>query len=138
MDGGASHDEGQLQLHRAPLLMDGLGSITKIEVQAGKVLRRNYDEFNSKPQPVLDPTAKPAPLWIETGEQLNSHKQGAPALTVEAMYDTCKTVLQADLTSHQKRYLAFDQRGFLTRCFTVDTRIMDDAPQVGVPSFTID
>lgn len=121
----------------------GFGSITKVEVQAGKVVRRSYEAFNSKPQPVLDPTAKPAPLWIETGEQLNSpklnsHPQGAPALTAEAMYDTCKTVLQADLASHQKRYLAFDQRGFLTHCFTIDTRMMDDAPQVGVPSFTID
>ena len=116
----------------------GFGSITKVDVQAGKVVRRSYDEFNSRPQPVLNPAAKPAPLWVESAAQLNSHTQGAPALTVEAMYDTCKTVLQADLASHQKRYVAFDQRGFLARCFTVDTRMMDDAPQVGVPSFTID
>ncbi len=116
----------------------GFGSFTKIEVQAGKVVRRSYDEFNSKPQLVPNAATKPAPLWIETGEHLNSHKQGAPALTVEAMYAACKTILQTELTSHQKRYLAFDKRGFLAHCFTLDTRIMDDAPQMGVPAFVID
>ncbi len=115
----------------------GFGSITKVDVHAGKIVLRSYDEFNSKPQLAPNPAVKPAPLWVETGEQLNSHKQGAPALTVEAMYATCKTVLQAELAAMQKRYLAFDKRGFLAHCFTVDTRIMDDAPQLGVPAFVI-
>ena len=116
----------------------GFGSITKVEVHAGNVVRRSYDEFNSKPQLAPNPVVKPAPLWVETGTQLNSHKQGAPALTVETMYDTCKTVLQAELAAKQKRYLAFDKLGFLAHCFTIDTRIMDDAPQLGVPAFVID
>lgn len=107
-------------------------------MQTGKLVRRSYDEFNSKPQLAPNAAAKPAPLWVETDEQLNSHKQGAPALTVEAMYGECKALLQTELTSHQKRYLAFDKRGFLAHCFTVDRRIMDDAPQVGVPAFVID
>ncbi len=113
----------------------GFGSITKIEVQAGKVVRRTYDEFNSKPQPTLEAAIKPAAPWVETGEQLNSRKQGAPALTVEALYDTCKTLLQTERATHLTLYLGFEKRGFLSHCFIVDKRIMDDAPQLGVPAF---
>ena len=40
--------------------------------------------------------------------------------------------MQAELAPHEKRYVRLNEDGLLLACFSVDTRIADDAPIKGV------
>jgi hypothetical protein len=57
---------------------------------------------------------------------------------MEEMYAEAKKILAKDLPVHEKRYLAFDKQGLLSHCFTVDTRIADDSPTVGIAPFQLE
>jgi len=110
----------------------GFGHVTEIIVQDNKVVERRYREFNRRePQPV-PPGDGPAYKWVEKGKELGSHKEGAAVKTVDELYQEAAMVLKRDLPEHEKRYLTFDKQGLLKSCFTVDTRIADDAPTKGV------
>ncbi len=118
----------------------GFGRETEIVVRNNKVVERRYREFNNRPVlPVAPPKpGKPAPkppqgkTWVEKGTDLGSHKQGAAIKTLDELYAEAKRVLGRELPQFQKRYLRFNKQGLLLSCFTVDTRIADDAPTKGV------
>ena len=105
---------------------------TQIIVRGNKVVGRSYREFGP-PQP-LAPGQKPpeGKGWDEKGKDLGSHKQGAAIKTLDQLYEEAAQVLKRDLPQHKRRYLRFDKQGLLLSCFTVDTRIADDAPTPGV------
>lgn len=114
--------------------MLGNGHETTIVVRANKVAERRYRAWET-------PTIGSAPgeippkketTWTEKGKQLGSHKKGAPLRTLDDLYKEAKQTLSRERSPHEKIYLRFDKKGLLNACFTVDTRIMDDAPIVGV------
>ena len=74
----------------------------------------------------------PARIWTEKGDQLGSHKKGAPLKTLDELYLDAQKVVEKQLSPEQRLYVTFDKQGLLQSCFYVDTRIMDDAPKTGV------
>lgn len=68
----------------------------------------------------------------EEGEDIGKNAGWAKPLTLDEIYSIAEQVLSKKLDEHQKLYIKFDDKGILTHCFTIDTRIMDDAPKHGV------
>jgi predicted secreted protein len=114
----------------------GFGNETEIVCQNNKVIQRNYREWKGGPamiRPPGAPAAKPKGIsWSEKLGQIGSHKKGAPAKTLDQLYAEARKVLETKLPPHQKRYVSYDKQGLLKSCFSVDTRIADDAPRKGV------
>ncbi len=110
----------------------GLGHSTEIIVRDHKVAERRFQAFNLREPKPVKPGEAPEYKWIETGDKLGTHKEGAPVKTVDELYKEAATVLKSELTENEKLYLRFDAKGLLQLCFTVDTRIADDAPIKGV------
>jgi hypothetical protein len=112
----------------------GFGHETTISVRNNKVAERKYREWSGRPQ-VVRPGAPPKPegvSWTETGDELGSHKKGAPLKTLDELYAEAQKILDTELEPHQRLYVRFNDQGLLLSCFYVDTRIADDAPQTGV------
>lgn len=112
----------------------GFGHETELVVRDNKVTERRYREWSGQPVP-LEPgkTSKPqGKTWTEQGEQLGSHKEGAPPKTLDQLYEEAAKILDEKLEPHHRLFVRFDDRGLLKSCFYVDTRIADDAPQTGV------
>jgi len=118
----------------------GARTETEIVVQKNKVTGRRY-KVTGGAGPVLElpvpggAPAKPAApeyKWTERGGEVGSNKGGAPAKTLDELYDDAEKVLAHALSPSEKRYFKVDGQGLLKSCFYVDTRIADDAPTTGV------
>ncbi|MFT5127189.1 MAG: hypothetical protein ACI8W8_000790 [Rhodothermales bacterium] len=103
----------------------GLGNQTEIIVRNNFVSERKFREFGG--QPGTEPKT-----WTETGTQLGDRRGAAPPLSLDQLYIDAAAVLARELKPEERRYLKFDKRGLLLSCFTIDTRIADDAPINGV------
>lgn len=113
----------------------GFGHVTEIVVHDNKVVERRFRSFSGRPVPVRpgQPVAEPEGVaWSEKGDEIGKHKDAAPAKTLDELYAQAAEVLERELPAHERRYLRFDEQGLLLACFTVDTRIADDAPTKGV------
>ena len=115
----------------------GFGHETTVVIKDNKVAERRYREFKApsrRPVP-KNPNVKPkpaGPLWVEKGKELGSHKKGTAAKTLDQLYMEAAEVAKRKLPSNLRRYFRVDKQGLLLSCFTVDTRIADDAPSKGV------
>ena len=110
----------------------GVGGETKIVVKNNKVVERSYREFQRR-QPVRPGTEpKDDTKWVEQGDAIGSQKQGAPAKTLDQLYQEAEKIAQRELKEFEKRYVRTNPQGLLLTCFIVDTRIADDAPIEGV------
>lgn len=118
----------------------GARTETEITVRNNQVVGRRY-KVTGPPVPVPIPPspdgAPPKPeaptyKWTEQGEAIGKNKEGAPAKTLDQLYAQAQEVLARKLPEHERRYVQFDKQGLLSSCFTVDTRIADDAPINGV------
>jgi type IV secretory pathway VirB10-like protein len=112
----------------------GFGHETEIVARDNKVTERRYREWSGQPVPVEPgkPSQDRGKSWTETGDDLGSHKKGAPPKTLDELYVEAQGILNKKLEPHQRLYVRFDKQGLLSSCFYVDTRIADDAPQTGV------
>ena len=115
----------------------GFGHETTVVIKDNKVVERRYREFKRRPPVAVPnkPNVKPqpaGPLWVEKGKELGSHKKGAAAKTLDQLYQEAAEVAKRKLPSNLRRYFRVDKQGLLLSCFTVDTRIADDAPTKGV------
>ena len=116
----------------------GAGTETEIVIRNNKVAGRRYKVTGPPvliaPTPNGEPPKPEAPTykWTERGEEVGNNKDGAPAKTLDELYAQAKEVLVRELPEHEKLYVRFDKQGLLSSCFTVDTRIADDAPTNGV------
>jgi hypothetical protein len=118
----------------------GFGHETTIVIRDNKVAERRYRSWSGQPQIVapVEPgkapqAAKPdGESWTEKGKDLGSHKKGASAKTLDDLYAIAAEVATRELSDFEKRYIRFDEQGILQSCFTIDTRIADDAPRNGV------
>jgi hypothetical protein len=111
----------------------GFGHSTTIIVRDNKVTERRFEEFSNQPVPV-DPNnpAPPKKGFTETGDQIGKNAKGAPAKTLETLYDEAAKVVNAKRSDNEQLYFGVDARGLLNHCFTRDRRIADDAPRQGV------
>ena len=113
----------------------GVGHETKVIVRDNKVVERRFRSFDGPPvlvkpgQPATQPKGK---TWSEKGKSLGTHKAGAPPKTLDQLYSEAFQNLKLELKEHERRFVRFDKQGLLLSCFTVDTRIADDAPGKGV------
>lgn len=107
----------------------GFGHTTTIVVANNKVVERRYEEFNRQAPP--PPGAKPNG-FVEKGDGIGTNKKGAPARTLDELYQDAVAIASKPLPKHLRRYIRTNQSGLLLSCFTVDTRIADDAPTQGV------
>ena len=113
----------------------GFGHETEIVVRNNEVAERRYRSFSGRPVPVRPGQPAPKPegtSWVERGDDLGTHKEGAPPKTLDELYAEAAQVLKRPLPEFERRYVRFDKQGLLLACFTVDTRIADDAPTKGV------
>lgn len=121
----------------------GFTTETEIVVQNNKVTGRRYKETKgfggAGPLPIAPPPegepVKPAPpkyKWTERFDEVGKNKEGAAAKTLDELYEEAQVVIARELPEFERRYVRFDDQGLLKSCFTVDTRIADDAPTKGV------
>lgn len=115
----------------------GFGHETDVIVRNHKVVERRFRLLNGQPVDVgpnpEKPNRKPTGgKWAEKGENLGTHKNGAPAKTLDELYVEALKVVSRGRDEHERFYLRFNKQGLLLECFTVDTRIADDAPRKGV------
>ncbi|QEG38966.1 hypothetical protein [Roseimaritima ulvae] len=123
---------GNYSYHVVTSSFSGFRSVTEIVVRENQVSERRYRETNRnapRPDGAQDNTEY---KWVEQADQLGTHQQGAPAKTLDQLYQQAAEILKQERPEHEKLYLRFDKQGLLQACFTVDTRIADDAPLNGV------
>lgn len=116
----------------------GFGHETTIVVAHNKVIERRYRTFNRR-RPIAPArpggAAPPQPegkSWVEKGKTIGTHKQGAPAKTLDECYQVALETAQKPLKEFERRYIRSDKQGLLVSCFIVDRRIADDAPRNGL------
>ena len=110
----------------------GFGSETVIVVQNGKVTERRYRSWMRPMAVTPGEKTEPKPDWVEMADNIGKHKDGAPARTMEQLYDEAEKAAEQKLQPFEKRYVKTDSRGLLEYAFIVDKRIADDAPRKGV------
>lgn len=111
----------------------GFGHSTTIFVEKGKVVKRQFEAWDSpKAPPVSGVAPMPGKTWVEEEDQIGKHQEGANAKTLDELYDVAEKVVHTKLENFQKLYLQMDNAGLLRHAFIVDTRIADDAPRKGV------
>lgn len=105
------------------------GHETRIFVKNGTVVRRTF-----RPIAMVDkPTGEsPFEKWKEEGDQLGTHRDGAPVKTLDQLYESSIKIASKKLESTERRFVKIDNRGLLLECFIIDTRIADDAPKNGM------
>ena len=107
----------------------GFGHTTTIVVKNNRVVERRYEEFNRQAPPPPGATPKG---YVEKGEAVGQNKRGAPAKTLDEIYRAAPAIAAKPLPNFLRRYIRVNKEGLLVSCFTVDTRIADDAPTQGV------
>jgi len=114
----------------------GFGNETEIVCSNNKVIARKYREWQGGPGMAIPRPigqAKPKEVrWSEKLGEIGKHKKGAKPKTLDELYADAKKVLETKLPAHQRLFVRYDKQGLLNSCFTVDTRIADDAPRNGV------
>jgi hypothetical protein len=115
----------------------GFGNETTIVVRDNKVVERKYREWSGRQvmTPVAPGQTPPEPeekTWSETGEEIGENKKGAPAKTLDELYEEAAEILKRDRESFERYYVRTNDEGLLTSCFYIDTRVMDDAPRHGL------
>ena len=99
------------------------GHETTITVRDNQVVGRSYRTFASW-EHAKDDVIKQ--VWAEVGNELGSHKEGAPAITLDTLYQEAIQVASRKLEDYEKRFVAFDDQGLLLKCCVDDERIADD------------
>jgi len=75
----------------------------------------------------------PGRQWVEARDSLGTHPEGAPPLSLDALYERAQQVLDVKLQPGQALSLGIDERGLLQHCYIQDRRVMDGQPMTGVP-----
>ena len=116
----------------------GFGNETIIVVENNKATERRYRSFNRRqPVPVPRPGGAVPPQpegdsYLEKGAQLGKNKKGAPAKTLDELYEIALATAKKPLKEFERRYIRSDKQGLLVSCYIMDRRIADDAPRNGL------
>jgi hypothetical protein len=82
-------DCGAYYYDRESVMSHGAANITTVQIVAGAPAWRSYVPLTRG----LDPRAA-EDSWVEEGPDVGSHASGAPALTIEQLYDQCETLVE--------------------------------------------
>lgn len=97
----------------------GFGNKTTIYVLNGKVKKRKYRAW--------DKNGINTDHWTEEDtSSLNSHKHGAPLISMEDIYDECYSILKKKNNEYNHMHLAFDEEGILKQCLYSPKSCADD------------
>lgn len=113
----------------------GAGNETVILVKDAKIVERRFRSFSGGPPRPVPPGEQPkedGTSWTERGDELGTHKEGAPLKTIDDLYAEAAKIVDQPLKDFERFYFGVDKSGLLQHCFIVDTRIADDAPLKGV------
>ena len=100
----------------------GIGATTEIKVEKGVVVERRYKLYRLWEE---SSTPKIDKWFVETGASIGSYKEGAPPLTMDQLYEECKsTYLSADTNN----WVTFKSNsdGVLSACGYYPKNCMDD------------
>ena len=98
----------------------GERNTTEITVRRGKVVGRSYTLFFLNEFVLVE--------WVETEKNLNTHLEGAPALTIDQLYLLARRILAVKIKDvWMRREFTLSPSGLLQSCFIYDTRIADDS-----------
>ncbi len=89
----------------------GFGNITTITVAGGDIVSRKFEKTN-----LSNNSMKIETIYLETEAEINSHKEGAIALTLDELYSACeKDILTASL---DENFIYFETKndGILSLC----------------------
>jgi hypothetical protein len=104
----------------------GAKQTTTVAVRAGKVVQRRFAVIDV--DAANDKEAKTEVKWVETGDDVGGHQEGAaPALTLDERY-AAALALFGRPNRDAKGYLLFDGRGWLTDYFVGRRIISYDCP----------
>jgi len=110
----------------------GFSSVTQITVIENTVVGRSFHSFNG-----LENEADPQNSYEENQQNLNSNQEGAPAVTIDDLYDTClEEVLVVDQEANQV-FLEVFETGLIRQCIYIPTGCQDDCSSgVSITNFT--
>ena len=108
----------------------GFQDVTEIVVRSGKVVQRS--------RIVYFPSSFACLEWVETETNLNTHPEGAPAYTMDQLYQIARMILSKKITNNfEQRVFVLSSDGLLKSCYIYDTRIADDTEINGVDIDTL-
>ena len=97
----------------------GIQNTTEVVVRRGKVVERSHTVFLPVECVLIE--------WVENESNLNSHLEGAPALTMDQLYQLARRVLAVKIKDvWLRRQFAILPNGLLQSCYIYDSRIADD------------
>jgi len=70
--------------------------------------------------------------WVETGAQIGTHAEGAPALTMEQLYDDCRTKILSGASGSYDVVFETAASGALTQCTAMRAKDCVDDCSAGV------
>jgi hypothetical protein len=101
----------------------GFGSSTKITVTNGVVTGRDYTGYTIDGQTGQRTTQE---TWSETTVTLNSHSDGAAAITLDAVYEKAAAVWLKANVKENTVYFEAENNGMISTCGYVPNNCMDD------------
>lgn len=121
----------------------GFGRVTTVRVQNNRVSERKFEPFYKSS--AVSVTAQVDAGWVERGPEIGSREGfAAPALTLDALYDSCRRLLSEPAPTSSERplrwqapVLALDERGVLQSCTSTQALVVGDAPVRGVPALVL-
>jgi hypothetical protein len=102
----------------------GFGENTTITVKRGLVAARKYEarQYTSQASGEKEVTAQ----WTEDAHSLSTHAEGAPAQTLDQVYEQCSArYLSVDASRHTV-YFENENNGILSLCGYVPNNCQDD------------
>ena len=107
------------------LVVDGERVTLRALVEADPALLEQ-DAFRGEGNAVLS-------RWVERGAQVGGHPDGAPAFSIERLYDECARLISEHPASPPRLY--FHPNGVLMHC-GLDPEACEDCPRLSVQSFS--
>ncbi len=98
----------------------GYGEATQITVENGKVTCRMHKTWEGR-----NNRSKICAAYKETGEEIGTHNNGYPAVTIDELYKAGYELLQADTTKN-KIYFTTHPNGVLKFCGYYPKNCVDD------------
>jgi hypothetical protein len=97
---------------------NGYGETTTLTVKKGKVAGRVLKVWSGENKG-----------WTESAGQIGNHDGGAPAKTIDQLYDEIDKILKKPPKGVEMKWITdFDKRGIIKTFGCVDTAIADDSP----------
>lgn len=96
----------------------GFGNKTEMRIEQHRVVQRSYTAWNAQ--------HLNQEQWVESERELDQHKQGAKALTLDQLYDRCESEVLSQPSLRNQIEISFDDEGLLQSCSYFPRNCTDD------------